>query len=125
MDVRIYSGQVEPYEDLTIGRIDAVLLDLPIAAFYGKPNPKLKYVGKPIGEGLYGICIRQEDEELKIKIDKILAELLKSGELKKIYEKWDLWNDAQEKLYEKMQVESGYADLKKSRKTPIYTFLPS
>ncbi|NTU43836.1 MAG: amino acid ABC transporter substrate-binding protein, partial [Nitrospirales bacterium] len=37
VDVRIYPGQVEPYEDLAIGRIDAVLLDLPIAAYYGKP----------------------------------------------------------------------------------------
>lgn len=125
VDVRIYPGQVTPYEDLAIGRIDAVLLDLPIAAFYGKPNPALKYAGKPMGEGMYGIAIRKEDEELKVKIDEILAELLKSGELKKIYEKWDLWNDAQDQLYEKMQVESGYADLEKSRKAPIYTFFPA
>ncbi len=125
VDVRIYPGQVQPYEDLAIGRIDAVLLDLPIAAFYGKPNPKLKYAGKPMGEGLYGIAIRKEDEELKVKIDEILAELLMSGELKKIYEKWDLWNEAQDKLYEQMQVESGYSDLEKSRQAPIYTFFPS
>jgi len=125
IDVRIYPGQVEPYTDLAIGRIDAVLLDLPIAAFYGKPNPKLKYAGEPMGEGLYGIAIRKEDEELKVKIDEILAELLRSGELKKIYEKWDLWNEAQDQLYEKMQVESGYADLEKSRKAPISTFIPS
>lgn len=125
VDVRIYPSQVTPYEDLAIGRIDAVLLDLPIAAFYGKPNPKLKYTGKPMGEGLYGIAIRQEDEELKVKIDEILAELLESGELKRIYEKWDLWNEAQDKLYEKMQAESGYADLEKSRQAPIYTFIPS
>ncbi|MBU3956416.1 ABC transporter substrate-binding protein/permease [bacterium] len=124
VDVRIYPGQVQPYEDLAIGRIDAVLLDLPIAAYYGKPNPKLKYAGEPMGEGLYGIAIRQEDEELKVKIDEILAELLRSGELKKIYEKWDLWNEAQDELYEKMQVESGYADLEKSRQAPIYTFFP-
>jgi polar amino acid transport system substrate-binding protein len=125
VDVRIYPGQVQPYEDLAIGRIDAVLLDLPIAAFYGKPNPKLKYAGKPMGEGLYGIAIRNEDEDLKIKIDEILAQLLASGELKKIYEKWDLWNEAQDKLYEQMQVESGYADLEKSRKAPISSFIPA
>jgi len=70
-----------------------------------------------MGEGLYGIAIRKEDAELKAKIDEILAELLRSGELKKIYEKWDMWNEAQNQLYEKMQVESGYADLEKSRKT--------
>jgi polar amino acid transport system substrate-binding protein len=38
VDVKIYAGQVEPYEDLAIGRLDAVLLDLPIAAYYAKPN---------------------------------------------------------------------------------------
>jgi polar amino acid transport system substrate-binding protein len=125
IDVKIYPGQVQPYEDLAIGRIDAVLLDLPIAAYYGKPNPKLKYAGEPMGEGLYGIAIRKEDEELKVKIDEILAELLRTGELKKIYEKWDLWNEAQDKLYEQMQMESGYSDLEKSHQAPISSFLPS
>ncbi len=126
VDVKIYPGPVEPYTDLAIGRLDAVLLDLPIAAYYGKTNPKLKYAGKPMGEGLYGICIRQGDEELKIKIDEVLAELLKSGELKKICEKWDVWNEAQDKLYELMRVkENGYVNLEKSRKASICTFLPS
>lgn len=125
IDVKIYPGQVQPYEDLAIGRIDAVLLDLPIAAYYGKPNPKLKYAGESMGEGLYGIAVRKEDDELKVRIDEILAELLKSGELKKIYEKWDLWNDAQDKLYEQMQVETGYANLEKSQQAPISSFFPS
>jgi polar amino acid transport system substrate-binding protein len=127
VDVRIYPTQVEPYTDLAIGRIDAVLLDLPIAAFYGKPNPELKYAGEPMGEGLYGIAIRKEDEELKVKIDEILAELLRSGELKQIYEKWGLWNEAQDKLYEQMQVETGYtnANLEKSQRTSISIYFPA
>ena len=65
VDVKIYAGQVEPYEDLAIGRLDAVLLDLPIAAYYAKPNPKLKYAGQPVGEGFYAIAIRKGDEDLK------------------------------------------------------------
>jgi polar amino acid transport system substrate-binding protein len=86
VDVKIYSGQVEPYEDLAVGRIDAVLLDLPIAAYYGKPNPKLRYAGKPVGEGFYGIAVRKGDADLQHAIDEILAKLLVSGELKKIYD---------------------------------------
>ncbi|MDD5773827.1 MAG: ABC transporter substrate-binding protein/permease [bacterium] len=124
VDVKIYPGQVEPYEDLAIGRIDGVLLDLPIAAYYGKPNPKLKYAGNPMGEGLYGIAIRKEDENLKNKIDEIIDKLLRTGELKKIYEKWDLWNAAQEKLFENIQGERGYVDLEKSKSAPVYTFFP-
>ena len=124
IDVKIYSGQVEPYEDLAIGRLDAVLLDLPIAAYYGKPNPKLRYAGRPVGEGFYGIAMRKGDADLQRAIDEILAKLLISGELKRIYEKWDLWNEAQEKLYRNTGEASGYRGLEESRKAPVQTFFP-
>jgi len=123
VDVRIYSGQVEPYEDLAFGRIDAVLLDLPIAAYYGKPNPKLKYAGPPAGEGFYGIAIRKDDQELKKELDRILARLLETGELRKIYEKWDMWNETQERLFADIK-STGHAGLEQSKKAPVYTFFP-
>lgn len=125
VDVKIYSGQVEPYEDLALGRLDAVLLDLPIAAYYAKPNPKLKYTGNPIGEGFYGIAMRKGDDELKKKIDEILIKLLQSGELKKIYEKWDLWNNTQEKLFTVIKESNNYVTLEETKKAHIYTFLPN
>ncbi|MCE5195235.1 MAG: ABC transporter substrate-binding protein/permease [Nitrospiraceae bacterium] len=124
-DVKIYSGQVEPYEDLAFGRIDAVLLDLPIAAYYAKPNPKLKYIGSPVGEGFYGIAIRKNDAEFKAEIDRIIRKLITTGELKKIYQKWDMWNEAQKKLYLNLKESSIYENLEETRKSPIYTFLPS
>ncbi|MDB5340177.1 MAG: Cystine transporter, permease protein, partial [Planctomycetaceae bacterium] len=43
--IKIYDNQVEPYTDLELGRIDAVLLDLPIAVSYAQPNAKLKFIG--------------------------------------------------------------------------------
>ncbi len=124
VDTRIYSGQVEPYEDLEIGRIDAVLLDLPIAAYYAKPNPKLKYAGGSEGEGFYGIAIRKDNEDLRAKVDEILSRLLKTGELKRIYEKWGLWDKTQEKLLGNTGG-GGYVGLEESRKAPLYTFLPT
>ncbi|MFO0754429.1 MAG: ABC transporter substrate-binding protein/permease [Thermodesulfovibrionales bacterium] len=125
VEVRIYSGQVEPYEDLAIGRIDAVLLDLPIAAYYARPNPKLRYAGEPVGEGFYGIAVRKGGEELRDRIDAILATLLKSGELRRIYEKWGLWDNAQEKLLKQGESPAGYVGLEESKKAPLYTFLPA
>lgn len=122
--VKVYHGQVEPYEDLALGRLDAVLLDLPIAAYYAKPNPKLKYAGGPEGEGFYGIAIRKADTELKKKLDEILLKLHRTGELKKIYEKWDLWNESQEKLFLNAK-DTGYVALEDSKKAPIYTFFPT
>jgi polar amino acid transport system substrate-binding protein len=125
VDVKIYAGQVEPYEDLAIGRLDAVLLDLPIAAYYAKPNPKLKYAGQPVGEGFYAIAIRRGDVELKVKIDEILLKLVNSGRLKEIYEKWDLWNDKQTKLFQDIRGAKGYVGLEESKKAPLYTFFPT
>jgi polar amino acid transport system substrate-binding protein len=124
VNVRIYAGQVEPYEDLAIGRIDAVLLDLPIAAYYGKTNPRLRYAGEPVGEGFYGIAVRKGDDDLKIELDRIILKLLQSGELKKIYEKWDLWNKAQDKLLAGVKDTSGYSDIEASKNAPVRTFFP-
>ncbi|MBI5212760.1 MAG: ABC transporter permease subunit [Nitrospirae bacterium] len=124
VDVKVYSGQVEPYEDLALERLDAVLLDLPIAAYYAKPNPKLKYAGNPIGEGFYGIAVRKGNDELKNQINEILLKLMESGELKKIYQKWDLWSETQEKLFHAIK-DTGFVGLEESKKTPIYTFFPN
>ncbi len=124
VDVRIYPGQVEPYEDLAIGRVDAVFLDLPIAAYYAKPNPKLKYIGAPEGEGFYGIAIRRGDEELAAEIDEVLARLYRTGELRRIYERWDLWNSSQDKLGEYFG-SGGTRSLEEAKQAPLATFLPS
>lgn len=122
--IKNYSGVVEPYEDLALGRIDAVFLDYPIAAYYAKPNPKLKLVGTLIGEGYYGIAIRKEDKDLKQEIDRILKKLINSGELKQIYEKWGLWNEKQEKLKEFKEAITGEQLVENVRGTSPYTFLP-
>lgn len=124
VDVRIYSGQVEPYEDLAIGRTDAVLLDLPIAAYYGKSNPKLAYAGEPVGEGFYAVCFRKNEGELKTAVDAIIAKLIETGELQRIYEKWDLWNKAQDKLRLNIKSDKGTEVINASKNAPISMFFP-
>jgi polar amino acid transport system substrate-binding protein len=129
VEIRIYTGQAEPYEDLAIGRLDAVLMDSPIAAWYAKPNPALQYAGPPAGEGEYGIALRKTDAELKKTIDDVLEKLSRSGELKKIFEKWGLWNGDQERLQDKLrdrtEIQTRAVDLEESKKAPLYTFFPT
>ncbi|HEX4132023.1 MAG TPA: ABC transporter substrate-binding protein/permease [Pirellulales bacterium] len=91
-DIVGFDGQIEPYLDLELGRLDAVLLDTPIVAYYAAPNPKLKSVGPPIGRGFYGIGVRTDDRELRDAIDAGLEELMTSGRLRDIYRRWHLWN---------------------------------
>jgi polar amino acid transport system substrate-binding protein len=80
------------YRDLGFGRLDAVLLDQPIALYVGKPLPDVKFVGPPIGRLAYGIALRKGDEALKARLDAALVQLRKDGTLRAIWERWGLWN---------------------------------
>lgn len=99
IEVKSYDDNVRPYDDLAIGRVDGVLLDLCIATYYAKPNPKLRFAGEPFAPGYYGIAVRQDDKTLLKQIDDALAAMKKDGTLEKIYKKWDLWNDAQGPIF--------------------------
>jgi polar amino acid transport system substrate-binding protein len=92
IEVRSYEGQINAYEDLANGRLDAVLMDYPIALYYGRPNPKLKFAGAPISQMAYGIGIRKDDRELVQSINLALERLAQNGSLRNILERWALWN---------------------------------
>src|SRR5207237_7022637 len=74
-----FDGQIEPYLDLERGRVDAVLLDAPIATFLAAPNPNLKEIGAPLAPGEYGIGLARRDEELQGALDEALHALLANG----------------------------------------------
>jgi len=95
---KMYDGVVEPYRDLMLGRVDAVLLDLPIAIYYARPNPELRFTGPPIARGYYAIAFRKDETALKATIDAALDRLIRDGRLRAILETWGLWDDAQEAL---------------------------
>jgi polar amino acid transport system substrate-binding protein len=121
VEVRAYA-QTWPFDDVALGRLDAAFMDTPITAYYAKPDPRLKYTGPPEGEGFYGIAFRKEDRELKKAVDAVIDKLLRTGELKRIYDTWGLWDKAQTKLFsfggaaEKLRSDSADA--------PLYSFLP-
>lgn len=96
--VHINPEIIYSYKDLEDGKVDAVVLDTPIAAAYGAPNPKLKNVGESFGEGNYVIAFRDGDAELKQEVDKALKKLKESGKLAAIYEKWGIMNSHQAKI---------------------------
>jgi polar amino acid transport system substrate-binding protein len=95
---KIYAGQVEPYADLALGRIDGVLLDLPIALYCGRNDARLKFAGEPIEPGYYAIALDRKNEALAEQIDAALDRLLEKGVLESIYRKWNLWNKDLEAL---------------------------
>ncbi|HYC22552.1 MAG TPA: ABC transporter substrate-binding protein/permease [Candidatus Bathyarchaeia archaeon] len=92
-EVRTYEGgQDEIYSDLELGRTDAVLLDAPIARYYGEVEPGLEVLGGTFGEVRYAIALRKQDVALQTAIDRALADLAREGRLRAIYQSWGLWN---------------------------------
>jgi polar amino acid transport system substrate-binding protein len=92
IDVLTYDGEVSALTDMANGRLDAVLVDAPIATYYGEPDPRFKLTGQPIGEIEYGIAVRKEDEKLLNRINAAISKLSSTGKLRKILEEWNLWN---------------------------------
>lgn len=95
---RGYADPVAAYRDLELGRLDAVLMDVPMELFYARQNPNFKPAGEPFHRGAYIIGLRKGDDALKAEIDAAITTLLRDGALEKILRKWNLWNDAQGEL---------------------------
>lgn len=93
-----FDGQVEPYLDLELGRLDAVLLDTPIVTFYAETNRRFKLAGGHIAQGEYGIAARPDDENVIAAIDVALGDLMRSGRWQQILRRWRLWNADQARL---------------------------
>jgi polar amino acid transport system substrate-binding protein len=95
--VKVYDGNEEPYRDLELGRVDAVLLDNIIADRYGctPTHPALKCLPYDVARGVYVIGLRKADPELKQAIDGALAAMRKDGELERILRKEKLWDARQ------------------------------
>jgi polar amino acid transport system substrate-binding protein len=95
---RGYADPVGAYQDLELGRIDAVLMDNPAEMFYARANTRLKPAGEPSHRGAYVVGLRKGDEALKAEVDAGIDKIMRDGTLEKILRKWGLWNDAQAEL---------------------------
>jgi polar amino acid transport system substrate-binding protein len=91
-DIKTYDVPINAYTDLEAGRVDAVLMDAPIAIYYATPRPDLKFVGPPIGTVAYGIAVRKGSPQLVAKLNVAIADITRSGQLHSILSRWNLWN---------------------------------
>lgn len=92
VDIRAYQTEVNGFDDLVNGRLDAVLFDAPVALYYGGPRPEVKFVGPEITRIVYGFAMSKDKQELLDQINAILMEMRENGELRAILERWNLWN---------------------------------
>ena len=91
--IRSYDGQVQQFIDLALGRLDAVVMDTPVASYYAT-GPQVRNFEIPAARMAFGIGIRKNDEELLHQINAALEAMRRDGTLRKIYTDWGIYNAA-------------------------------
>ncbi|MDG6093525.1 ABC transporter substrate-binding protein/permease [Acetobacter sp. AN02] len=90
--LRTYDEESNVFADLRDGRLDAVLIDGPIALYYGEADPMLRLVGPPVGQLSYGIAFRKgANVLLRQKMDAAIESMVRDGSLHRILARWNLW----------------------------------
>lgn len=100
-DVVRFSGSIDAFESLQLGKLDATVQDNPVVTHYldqGGLYPGLEVRGPPRSEGLYVIYLRGADLPLCQQLNAALERLHARGELQTLYERHGLWNDTQARL---------------------------
>lgn len=97
-----YDDDVNPYADLAGGRIDAVLLDHILAERSVRRNPGLAIQPETIAVGHYVGVLAPANAPLRDRIDTILRERMRDGTLRRILERWGVWDDGQQGLFERV-----------------------
>jgi polar amino acid transport system substrate-binding protein len=91
--IRSYDGQVQPFIDLALDRLDAVVMDTPIALYYAA-GPQVKNIELPSARMTFGIGIRKADADLLQQVNDALDSMKRDGTLRKIYSDWGIYNTA-------------------------------
>jgi polar amino acid transport system substrate-binding protein len=114
VEVIRFDGATDAMMAVQNGQYDLTLQDLPAAIFYRHRYPKLGFVGSPVSRGYYVIYVRRGNEALRDALDRGIGELVRSGELRRIYEKYGIWTEPQKELSSfdgPLTVVTGQADL--------------
>ncbi|MBB4123259.1 transporter substrate-binding domain-containing protein [Martelella radicis] len=86
-DIRRYEGLAPAMLDMTAGRIDGYISDIPAVLYYVKDKPELKVVERiPTGEK-YSIMFAK-DAPLAEEVNGVITALKEDGTLAAIYETW-------------------------------------
>ncbi len=97
-----YDDDVHPYSDLVLGRLDAVLLDNVLADRRKKTIAGFTIQPEPVAISHYVGVMAPRDAALRDRVDVVLREAMRSGELERIFRTWDVWNDDQARLYQRV-----------------------
>jgi polar amino acid transport system substrate-binding protein len=97
-----YEDDVHPYQDLQVGRVDAVLLDNVLASRAMRRNSGLFTQPAAVQTAHYVVITGPRNTPLRDRMNGILLAAMQDGRLERIFRKWGVWNDDQPRLYAEM-----------------------
>ena len=99
VDVRSSQDVANVFNLVSNKRLDATVQDNPAATYFLDNQKDLAAVGEAVQPGFYVIYYRKGDTELGEALDKAIAEGLRDGSIPKIYRRYGLWNEDQQRLW--------------------------
>jgi len=124
-----YDDDVNPYADLARGRLDGVLLDHILAERSVKRNAGLAIQPGIVETGHYVGVLAKGNGALRDRVDAILKARMRDGTLRRIFERWGVWDEGQQRLFDRVAGEAaaGEPAAKGSLSLPELTlrYLPS
>lgn len=97
-----YDDDVHPYDDLLLGRVDAVLLDNVIANRRLRTRPGLTIQPRSVAIGHYVGVLAPKNAPLRDALNEAIRSAMRDGTLEQIMRRWGVWNDDQPVLYAKL-----------------------
>lgn len=96
-----YEDDVHPYEDLTLGRIDAVVLDDVLARRSVARTPGLVNQPASLARGHYVAGFAPVSAPLRDRANEILRAAMRDGRLQRIFEHYGMWTPVVADLYQR------------------------
>lgn len=88
-ELKRYDTIAQTFLDMNAGRLDAVVVDYPVAIEFLNDNPgQYKITTTQLTNEPIGVCLKKGNTELKEKIDKAIMALQDSGALVPVSEQW-------------------------------------
>jgi polar amino acid transport system substrate-binding protein len=97
VEIVIFDGATDAMRgvELQLDGLDANLQDLPVWTYFQNGFPALAPVDSPVGRGYYVALTRPGDRRLRAEINAAIIAGLRDGRLRKIFEKYQIWNKTQ------------------------------
>jgi len=87
-EIRKYDTILLAFQELELGRIDAIMNDYPVNAYLSKMRGQTEVVATITTDEQYGIGIKKGNNELLDAVNEALADMMADGTYDEIFDKW-------------------------------------